>query len=111
MNDIKNLVENIIDYTKNWTISEIEWYYNIDCTRKPNDNSNNEITWKEFEIATRQEILYDLIYNDGGSLRMQLENDLQLCESADEPLVKESEALEAKIKKIIPDFEVERWYK
>lgn len=106
---LKELVENIIEYTKTWSITETEWYYNIECVRKPSNSKDKEITWKEFEVAIREEILYDLVYNNGVSTRNQMENDI--CNYDDECFYKDSEELEIKIKKFISDFKIERYYK
>ena len=76
MEKIKQLVEDIIEYTRTWSLTETEWYWNIECVRKPNNINDKEITWEEFETAIREEILYDLIYNNGSGLYNQIENDL-----------------------------------
>lgn len=106
---MKDLVEKIIDYTKKWSINETEWYWNIECVRKPQNEKDKEITWEEFEVAIREEILYDLVYENGICTRNQMENDI--CNYTDEIFYKESEELEKEIKKLISDFEVERCYK
>lgn len=106
---LKELVEQIIEYTKTWSITENEWYWNIECTRKPQNTKDKEITWEEFEVAIREEILYDLVYRNGAYIRNQMENDI--CNYTDELFYKDSEKLEKEIKKIISDFEVERYYK
>ena len=76
MEKIKQLVEDIIEYTRTWSLTETEWYWNIECVRKPNNINDKEITWEKFETAIREEILYDLIYNNGSGLYNQMENDL-----------------------------------
>lgn len=106
---MKELVEKIIEYTKKWSITETEWYWNIECVRKPQNIKDKEITWKEFEVAIREEILYDLVYKNGIGIRNQMENDI--CNYDDECFYKDSEELEEEIKKLISDFEVERYYK
>lgn len=106
---MKELVEKIIEYTKTWSITETEWYWNIECVRKPQNIKDKEITWKEFEVAIREEILYDLVYKNGIGIRNQMENDI--CNYDDECFYKDSEELEEEIKKLISDFEVERYYK
>lgn len=107
---MKELVEKIIDYTKTWTITETEWYWNIVSVRKPqNARDFKEITWEEFEVAIREEILYDLVYRKGSCTRNQMENDI--CNYDDELFYKDSEELEKEIKKLINDFKVERYYK
>lgn len=106
---MKELVEKIIDYTKKWSISETEWYWNIKCVRKPQNGNDKEITWEEFEVAIREEILYDLVYKNGICTRNQMENDI--CNYTDELFYKDSEELEEEIKKLIIDFKVKRYYK
>ena len=106
---MKELVEKIIDYTKKWSISETEWYWNIECVRKPQNAKDKEITWEEFEVAIREEILYDLVYKNGICTRNQMENDI--CNYTDELFYKDSEELEEEIKKLIIDFKVKRYYK
>lgn len=107
---MKDLVEKIIEYTKTWSISETEWYWNIESVRKPqNKRDFKEITWEEFEVAIREEILYDLVYRNGVYTRNQMENDI--CNYDDEHFYKDSEKLEEEIKKLISDFKVERYYK
>lgn len=101
---IKDLVEKIIEYTKTWSITENEWYWNVECVRKPNNPQDKEITWEEFETAIREEILYDLVYRNGACIRNQMENDI--CNYTDKQFYKDSEELETEIKKIISDFEV-----
>lgn len=108
MENLKNLVEKIINYTKTYSITECEWYWNINSVRKPNNIKDKEITWEEYEVAIREEILYDLIYNNGSGLHNQMENDLCNYEENDTLFRTESENLEKEVKKIIKDFEVER---
>lgn len=105
---MKELVESIIEYTKSWSITETEWYWNIECTRKPSRVADKEITWEEFEVAIREEILYDLVYNDGIGLLNQMENDLCYCEVENELFQKASEELERKVRTLIKDFKVQR---
>ena len=109
MNKVKELVEKIIDYTKKWSINETEWYWNIECVRKPQNENDKEITWEEFEVAIREEILYDLVYKNGICTRNQMENDMR--NYTDELFYKDSEELEEEIKKLIIDFKVKRYYK
>ena len=54
---LKQLVEDIVEYTRTWSLTETEWYWNIECVRKPNNINDKEITWEEFETAIREEIL------------------------------------------------------
>ena len=53
MNNLKELVEKEIEYTRNWSISETEWYWNIACVRKSNNINEKNITQHEFEVAIR----------------------------------------------------------
>ena len=110
---MKELVEKIIEYTKNWSITETEWYWNMTCSRKSetyiNDKCEKEITWEEFERAIREEILYDLVYKNGIGIRNQMENDI--CNYNNECFYKDSDELEEEIKKLITDFKVKRYYK
>lgn len=115
MNNLKELVEKIVDYTSTWTITENEWYWNIECVRKPNNVEDKEITWEEFETAVREEILYDLVFKDGVCLCNQMENDA--CnysaeydgESNYNLFIQESKALEKEVQKYIKDFKVRRY--
>lgn len=34
INELKQLVEDFIEYTKTWSITETEWFYNVDSMRK-----------------------------------------------------------------------------
>lgn len=114
MKDLKELVEQIVDYTSTWSITETEWYWNIESVRKPNNVNDKEITWEEFKVAVREEILYDLVFRDGACLINQMENDL--CnysedfdgDSAYNRFIKESKDLENKVKKFIKDFSIQR---
>ena len=110
---MKELVEKIIEYTKNWSISEAEWYWNMTCSRKSetyiNGKCEKEITWEEFERAIREEILYDLVYKNGIGIRNQIENDI--CNYDNECFYKKKKKLEEEIKKLITDFKVKRYYK
>ena len=107
MEDLKQLVEDIIEYTRTWSISETEWYWNIDCTRKSNCIKNKEITWEEFERAIREEILYCLIYNIN-SIKYQMEQDYQYGYE-DKNFDIANKKLEKKIQKIFKDFKIERF--
>lgn len=40
---LKQLVENIVEYSRTWSITETEWYCNVECVRKPNNPKDNEI--------------------------------------------------------------------
>lgn len=107
MEELKDLVEKIIEYTRKWSISDTEWYYNVDCSRK-NAYGEKYITSEEFEAAIREEILYDLVYKNGVNTLNQLENDL--CNYDYDLIGKDSEALEKEIQKVIKDFKIERSY-
>lgn len=106
MEKLKQLVEDFIDYTKTWSISEAEWYSNVDYVRKSDYIANKHITNKEFERAIREDILYCFIYNIG-SIKNQMENDL-CCGYESERFNKESIEMERKIQKIFKDFKIER---
>lgn len=105
MKELKQLVEDFIKYTKTWSISETEWYYNVDCSRQ-NAYGEKYITNEEFERAIREDILYCFIYNIG-SIKNQMENDL-CCGYESERFDKESIEMERKIQKIFKDFKIER---
>lgn len=106
MKELMYLVEDIIDYTRTWSISENEWYWNIDSVRKTQDIGEKTISQKEFDRAIREEILYELIYNIGG-IKRQLENDLTYDYNSDD-FDKASKEIEKKIQKIFKDFKIER---
>lgn len=112
MNNLKDLVEKIVEYTKTWSITESEWYWNINSVRKSDTYENGkaleDITWEEFEVAIREEILYDLVFNNGRSVAQQLENDYECYELPYDNFEKSSIELEKEIRKYIADFKVSR---
>lgn len=104
---LKQLVETIIEYTKTWSLTETEWYYNIECCRKPSIVNEKMITWEEFNRAIREEILFDLVYNNGRNLYNQMKNDL--CTYSDNAIFQnESKELEKQVQKYISNFNLER---
>lgn len=109
--NIINLVEKIIKYTTTWSITENEWYWNIDCVRKSSNVNEKNITQHEFEVAIREEILFDLIYNNGACTCDQMENDLCNYEEDNTLFREESEKLEKEIQKFIKSFKIERYYR
>lgn len=108
MENLKNLVEDIVKYTRTWSISETEWYWNIACVRKSNNYKEKNITSEEFERAIREEILYCLLYNIN-SIKEQMENDYQYGYEEKEFDIANKE-LEKKIQKLFKEFKIERWY-
>ena len=108
MKELKELVEDIIEYTKTWSISENEWYWNVDSARKTSDIGEKCISQQEFERAIREEILYELIYNIGG-IKRQMETDYTYGYDSEE-FDNASKELEKKIQKIFKDFKIERYY-
>ena len=109
MEDIKKLVEDIVEYTKTWSITETEWYWNMNSVRKSNVMGEDTITNDEFEVAIREEILYDLVFKNGVDTINQMENDLCNYDSDDISFYRASVELEEKIQKIIKDFRLERY--
>jgi len=107
MNNLKELVEHIVEYTRAWSISETEWYWNIACVRKSNNINEEDITWEEFERAVREEILYCLIYNID-SIKNQLENDYQWGYDSEE-FDNANKKIEKEIQKYYKDFKIERY--
>ena len=105
---LKQLVDDIVEYTRTWSITEYEWYWNINSVRKSNNVENKEITWKEFEVAIREEILYDLVYNNGGGVYNQMENDLCNYEIDYLAFQNASKELERKIQEYLGNFKLER---
>ena len=115
MEELKQLVEDFIEYTRTWSISDTEWYWNIEGVRKSDtfkrDASGDlvrekHITNEEFERAIREEILYEFIYNING-IKFQMENDL--CYGYDEEQFnKISIDMEKKIQKLFKDFKIDR---
>ena len=99
---LKQLVEDIVEYTRTWSITETEWYWNVECVRKPSNT-------KDFEIAGREEILYDLVYYNGSCLYNQMENDLCNYEIDYVAFQNASKELEKKVQKYIKDFKLERY--
>ena len=108
MKELKQLVEDIVKYTRTWSISETEWYWNVACVRKSNYVKEKNITSEEFERAIREEILYCLIYNLD-SIKQQMENDYGYGYDS-EDFDNASKELEKKIQKIFKDFKIERYY-
>lgn len=108
MEELKELVEKIVEYTKTWSITETEWYWNIDCVRKSNYINENHIKWEEFERAIREEILYDLVYKNASGTYTQMHNDL--CNYFPEEINfhNASKELEKEIQKIFKNFKLER---
>lgn len=109
MKELKELVEKIIDYTKTWSITENEWYYNIECVRKPNCIKDEQITWEEFEMAIREEILYDLVFHNASGLYNQMEDDACNYSSDYEHFINDSKTLEKEVQKYITDFKIRRY--
>lgn len=114
LQDLKQLVEDFIGYTKTWSISENEWYWNIECVRKSDYVENERITWEEFERAIREEILYCFIYNIN-SIKNQMENDLgnyyeeyEEYEEEETSFHNASKEMEKKIQSIFKDFKIDR---
>ena len=108
LEELKKVVEKEIEYTRNWSISDTEWYWNIDCVRKSNYIDKKHITEHEFEVAIREEFLYDLVFNNGNSLRQQMENDYEVYAEDDEYFKNSSVELEKEVRKVIADFKVSR---
>ena len=106
MEDLKQLVEDFIDYTKTWSISEDEWYWNIDSFRKSGYIDKKHISQEQFERAIREELLYEFIYNING-IKRQLENDFESGYDS-EHFEKASKEIEKKIQKLFKDFKIER---
>lgn len=108
MNNLKQLVEDFVEYTRTWSISESEWYYNVNDTRKTQDVKvdRDYISQEEFEKAIREDILYCFIY-DIDSIKNQMEIDLQYGYDEDK-FIKISKDMEKKIQKIFKDFKIER---
>lgn len=109
MEQLKELVEKIVDYTRTWSITEDEWYWNIDCVRKSNYVNEEHITDKEFQSAIRQEILYDLIYHNCSGILNQMENDICNYYETETSFHNASKELEKEIQKIFKDFKIERY--
>ena len=42
MEELKQLTEEIVEYTRTWSLTETAWYWAIDCVRKP-DNIKDKI--------------------------------------------------------------------
>jgi len=107
MEDLKQLVEDFIEYTKTWSITEEEWYWNIDSVRKSGYIDKNNISQEQFERAIREEILYCFIY-DIDNIKQQLRNDL--CNYYEEEIdfQNASKEIEKKIQKLFKDFKIER---
>jgi hypothetical protein len=109
MEDIKKLVNDIVEYTRTWSITDAEWYWNINSVRKSNIMGEDTITNDEFEVAIREEILYDLVFKNGVNTINQMENDLCNYDSDDISFHRASVELENKIQKVINSFRLERY--
>jgi hypothetical protein len=107
--ELRNIVDDIIEYTKTYSITDIEWYWNIACVRKPNSPDNTDITWDEFNVAIREEILYDLVYNNGLAIKNQMENDLYCYDLNYGTFEIDSLKLEKKIQSVLKEFKVKRY--
>lgn len=105
MKDLKQLVEDFVDYTRTWSINENEWYYNVNDTRKMQKIGETYISHEEFEKAIREDILYCFIYNID-SIKNQMESDL--WNDYGDNFIEISIKMERKIRKIFKDFEIER---
>lgn len=105
---LKDLVEKIVEYTRTWSITETEWYWNVDCVRKSNYADEKHIKWEEFERAIREEILYDLVYKNGRGTYIQMSNDLCNYFEVEQCFHSASKELEKEIQKYIKDFKLER---
>lgn len=103
--ELKQLVEDFVEYTRTWSISETEWYWNIACIRKSNNINNKNITSDEFERAIREEILYCFLYKIN-SIKQQMEIDL--CVGYDDTFNNISLKMEKKIQKLFKDFKIDR---
>ena len=106
---LRQLVEDIVEYTKTWSVTESEWYWNINSVRRSGNIKNQEITWEEFKVAIREEILYDLVYNNGSGLYNQMENDLYNYEVDYLAFQNASKELEKEVQKHIKDFKLKRY--
>lgn len=106
MEDLKQLVEDFVEYTRTWSISETEWYWNIECVRKSNFVNEEHITFEEFERAIREEILYCFLYNIQ-SIVDQMENDYMWGYETEE-FEHASREMESKIQKLFKDFKIDR---
>lgn len=107
MEDLKQLVEDFISYTKTWSITEDEWYWSVDSVRKSDYIDKEHITEKEFEIAIREEMLYRFIYNIS-SIKTQLENDLCNYYDIEVDFQNANKEIEEKIRKIFKNFKIKR---
>lgn len=106
LDNLKELIDNIIEYTKTWSITETEWFYNVDATRKPSNSKDKVISQEEFERAVREELLYDIVYDNGKELSRQLGIDLSNYGAEDIPFKNASKDIIKQIKAVIKGFEV-----
>lgn len=106
LDNLKELIDNIIEYTKIWSITETEWFYNVNATRKPSNSKDKVITCEEFERAVREEFLYDIVFNNGKALSRQLGTDLATYGVDDIPFQNASKDIIKQIKVVLKDFKV-----
>src|SRR5574344_1529153 len=113
MKDIKDLIEKIVQYTRTWSISENEWYCNVNCDRLSQEYKNGKredsLSSKEFERAIREEIGYCLLYQID-SIGNQMESDYMWGYEGKEKeyFEKDSKEIEKEIQKYYKDFKIER---
>lgn len=108
IDELKDLVEHIVVYTRNWSISDDEWYWAVDSVRKSEYCGREHLMFDEFDRAIREEILYDLVFRNGNMILQQMENDLCSYNSNNLLFNTASIDLEKKIQKIFRDFKIER---
>ena len=106
MEELRQLVEDFIDYTSSWSINETEWYYNVDAVRK-NAYGEDYITNEEFDRAIREELLYCFIYNID-SIKQQMENDLCNYYEEETSFQLANKEMEKKIQKLFKNFKLDR---
>ena len=73
------------------------------------ENGGIQSLEEEFEVAVREEILYDLVYYNGNCLYNQMENDLCNYETDYVAFQDASKELERKVQKYFKDFKLKRY--
>lgn len=99
---LKQLVEDVVEYTRTYSINEEEWYWNINSSRK----GSKDIDRETFEKAIREEVLYDLVYNIN-SFKSQLETDYEYNEG--EIFDKANKKIEKEIQNFDKNFKINRY--
>ena len=93
---VKSLVEKILKYTITYSISAEEWASQFGLLEEKYD----------IHKIFREDILYDLFYKNGATLKQQMNEDSMSYDS--DIWTKESIELEKAVREYLPDFSIRR---